>query len=128
MLAVVQAVESVAANPLPLFGVGLGWSLSFDTATVELADLTTPTQRVHIPGSTSCSRVCSGRCWPYWGCRSGRGRARGARDGDPDPHRHAGGLDLALYPETPVDDAVQTVTRALKQESVRGRSNVFPLP
>ena len=48
MLAVVQAVESVAANPLPLFGVGLGWSLSFDTATGELADLTTPTQRVHI--------------------------------------------------------------------------------
>ncbi len=50
------AVESAAANALLLFGVGLGWRLCFVTATVGLADLTTPTQRVYIPGSTTCSR------------------------------------------------------------------------
>ena len=50
VLAVVQAVESVAANPLPLFGVGLGWSLSFDTTTVEAGSSYYPNAESPHPG------------------------------------------------------------------------------
>jgi MFS family permease len=43
-------VESVAATAVALFGLGLGWNLSFVAATAELADLTLPTERGRLLG------------------------------------------------------------------------------
>jgi MFS family permease len=43
-------VESVAATAVALFGLGLGWNLSFVAATAELADLTLPSERGRLLG------------------------------------------------------------------------------
>lgn len=50
VLAVVWAVDSVFLTSLALFGIGLGWSLSFVAATAELVDLTSPAERGKILG------------------------------------------------------------------------------
>jgi MFS family permease len=44
------AVDSVAATALVLFGLGLGWNLSFVAATAELADATHPSERGRLLG------------------------------------------------------------------------------
>jgi predicted MFS family arabinose efflux permease len=43
-------VESVAATAVALFGLGLGWNLSFVAATAELADLSLPSERGRLLG------------------------------------------------------------------------------
>ena len=43
-------VESVPATAVALFGLGLGWNLSFVAATAELADLTVPSERGRLLG------------------------------------------------------------------------------
>jgi MFS family permease len=43
-------VESVPATAVALFGLGLGWNLSFVAATAELADLTHPSERGRLLG------------------------------------------------------------------------------
>jgi MFS family permease len=43
-------VESVAGTALLLFGLGLGWNLSFVAATAELADRTAPAERGKLLG------------------------------------------------------------------------------
>jgi MFS family permease len=43
-------VESVPATAVALFGLGLGWNLSFVAATAELADLTLPSERGRLLG------------------------------------------------------------------------------
>jgi MFS family permease len=43
-------VESVAATAVALFGLGVGWNLSFVAATAELADLTHPSERGRLLG------------------------------------------------------------------------------
>jgi len=50
VLAVVWTVDSVALTALALFGIGLGWDLSFVAATAELVDLTSPVERGKILG------------------------------------------------------------------------------
>ena len=44
------AVDSVAATAAVLFGLGLGWNLSFVAATAELADATHPSERGRLLG------------------------------------------------------------------------------
>jgi MFS family permease len=43
-------VESVAGTAVLLFGLGLGWNLSFVAATAELADRTAPAERGKLLG------------------------------------------------------------------------------
>jgi MFS family permease len=43
-------VESVVATALLLFGLGVGWNLSFVAATAQLADATAPAERGRILG------------------------------------------------------------------------------
>jgi MFS family permease len=43
-------VESVSGTALLLFGLGLGWNLSFVAATAELADRTAPSERGKLLG------------------------------------------------------------------------------
>jgi MFS family permease len=43
-------VESVAATALLLFGLGVGWNLSFVAATAQLADSTSPAERGKVLG------------------------------------------------------------------------------
>jgi len=43
-------IESVAATAIALFGLGLGWNLSFVAATAELADRTQPHERGKLLG------------------------------------------------------------------------------
>jgi predicted MFS family arabinose efflux permease len=43
-------VESVPATAVALFGLGVGWNLSFVAATAELADLTHPSERGRLLG------------------------------------------------------------------------------
>ena len=43
-------VESVPATAVALFGLGVGWNLSFVAATAELADLTLPSERGRLLG------------------------------------------------------------------------------
>lgn len=43
-------IESVAATALLLFGLGVGWNLSFVAATAQLADATAPAERGRIMG------------------------------------------------------------------------------
>jgi MFS family permease len=43
-------VESVPATAIALFGLGVGWNLSFVAATAELADLTLPSERGRLLG------------------------------------------------------------------------------
>jgi MFS family permease len=43
-------IESVAATAIALFGLGLGWNLSFVAATAELADRTAPNERGKLLG------------------------------------------------------------------------------
>jgi predicted MFS family arabinose efflux permease len=43
-------IESVAATAVALFGLGLGWNLSFVAATAELADRTAPSERGKLLG------------------------------------------------------------------------------
>ena len=43
-------IESVPATAVALFGLGLGWNLSFVAATAELADLTHPSERGKLLG------------------------------------------------------------------------------
>ena len=43
-------IESVPASALALFGLGLGWSLSFVSATAQLADCTMPWERGKLLG------------------------------------------------------------------------------
>jgi MFS family permease len=50
VLAVVWTVDSVALTALALFGIGLGWDLSFVAATAEPVDLTSPVERGKILG------------------------------------------------------------------------------
>ena len=50
-------VESVPGTALTLFGLGLGWNLSFVAATAELADCTEPWERGKLLGFTD---LCSG--------------------------------------------------------------------
>ena len=42
--------ESVAATAILLFGLGVGWNLSFDAATAALADHTAPEERGRLLG------------------------------------------------------------------------------
>jgi hypothetical protein len=43
-------IESVPATATALFGLGLGWNLSFVAATAELADRTQPAERGKLLG------------------------------------------------------------------------------
>jgi MFS family permease len=43
-------IESVAATALLLFGLGVGWNLSFVAATAQLADAAAPTERATLLG------------------------------------------------------------------------------
>jgi predicted MFS family arabinose efflux permease len=43
-------IESVAATAVLLFGLGVGWNLSFVAATAELADKTAPAERGKLLG------------------------------------------------------------------------------
>jgi MFS family permease len=43
-------IESVPATAAALFGLGVGWNLSFVAATAELADLTHPSERGRLLG------------------------------------------------------------------------------
>jgi MFS family permease len=43
-------IESVPATAIALFGLGVGWNLSFVAATAELADLTLPSERGRLLG------------------------------------------------------------------------------
>ncbi len=43
-------VQSVPATAVALFGLGVGWNLSFVAATAELADLTHPSERGRLLG------------------------------------------------------------------------------
>ncbi len=43
-------IESVPATAVALFGLGVGWNLSFVAATAELADLTHPSERGRLLG------------------------------------------------------------------------------
>ena len=43
-------IESVAATALLLFGLGVGWNLSFVAATAQLADSTIPVERGKVLG------------------------------------------------------------------------------
>jgi predicted MFS family arabinose efflux permease len=43
-------IESVAGTALLLFGLGVGWNLSFVAATAQLADATAPSERGRIMG------------------------------------------------------------------------------
>ena len=43
-------IESVAATALLLFGLGVGWNLSFVAATAQLVDATAPSERGRILG------------------------------------------------------------------------------
>jgi MFS family permease len=43
-------ISSVAATALLLFGLGVGWNLSFVAATAQLVDATAPSERGRIPG------------------------------------------------------------------------------
>ena len=43
-------VQSVAATAVALFGLGLGWNLSFVSATAELADRSEPWERGKLLG------------------------------------------------------------------------------
>jgi predicted MFS family arabinose efflux permease len=43
-------IESAAATAIALFGLGLGWNLSFVAATAELADRTAPSERGKLLG------------------------------------------------------------------------------
>ncbi len=45
-------VTSVAATAVALFGLGLGWNLSFVAATTELVQLTSPSERGRLIGFT----------------------------------------------------------------------------
>jgi MFS family permease len=49
-LSVVWAVESVAATSVALFGIGLGWNVSYVAATAELAERTNPAERGRVLG------------------------------------------------------------------------------
>jgi MFS family permease len=49
VLTLVQ-VSSVHATAFSLFGLGLGWNVSFVAATAELADLTSPVERGRLLG------------------------------------------------------------------------------
>jgi len=50
ILGLVWVIDSVAGTSVALFGIGLGWSLSYVAATAELGDLTNPTERGKILG------------------------------------------------------------------------------
>ena len=52
-------IESVAATALLLFGLGVGWNLSFVAATAQLVDATAPSERGSMLGSTIWSPRCS---------------------------------------------------------------------
>jgi MFS family permease len=43
-------IESVPATAVALFGLGLGWNLSFVAATAQLADSTRPAERGRLLG------------------------------------------------------------------------------
>jgi MFS family permease len=43
-------IESVAATAVLLFGLGVGWNLSFVAATAQLADATAPAERGRMLG------------------------------------------------------------------------------
>jgi hypothetical protein len=43
-------IESVAATALLLFGLGVGWNLSFVAATAQLVDATAPSERGRLLG------------------------------------------------------------------------------
>ena len=55
--------ESVLATAMLLFGLGVGWNLSFVAATAQMADLTSPAERGRLLGSTTCSPRCWARRW-----------------------------------------------------------------
>ena len=46
----IQVLESVPATAVLLFGLGLGWNLSFVAATAQLADRTSPAERGKVLG------------------------------------------------------------------------------
>jgi predicted MFS family arabinose efflux permease len=43
-------IESVAATALLLFGLGVGWNISFVAATAQMVDATAPSERGHLLG------------------------------------------------------------------------------
>jgi MFS family permease len=45
-------LDSIAGMSLALFGLGLGWSLSYVAATTQLVDLAAPNERGRLVGTT----------------------------------------------------------------------------
>ena len=75
--------DSVFATAVLLFGLGVGWNLSFVAATAQMADLTSASERGRLSASTTCSPPCSARrsrcsADSRW-TRSGSPRWRSAR-------------------------------------------------
>ncbi len=88
--------ESIAWMSVSLFLLGLGWNLSYISATAELVTYATPVERGRLVGFTDLvagltgRRACSSRRPRVLGvgCRRDRSRrdARGRRSGARDPH------------------------------------------
>jgi MFS family permease len=86
-------LDGIPGISLSLFGLGLGWSLSYVAATTELVSLAAPSERGRLvgfadllsslvgPRSRSGAALCT--------ARPGRCRSRSARPGSR-PHRHSG--------------------------------------
>ena len=93
-------VESVVATGVALFGLGLGWNLSFVAATAQLADCTRPEERGKLLGFNDLLSGATGAALALAGGlalsaigRGGAGHRRsraGGRPGAVDPARTAG--------------------------------------
>ena len=71
--------ESVLATGVLLFGLGLGWNLSFVAATAQLVDLTSPAERGTLLGFNDLLSGCFGASLALLGGRrAGRPRRRRA--------------------------------------------------
>ena len=77
-------IESVVATALLLFGLGVGWNLSFVAATAQLVDATAPNERGRISASTIWSPRCSAPPSRSWAAtRSTRSVSRRWRSARP---------------------------------------------
>src|SRR5207247_9820087 len=61
------SLESIAGMSLSLFGLGLGWCLSYVAATTELVDLTSAGERGRLIGFTDLLSSLSGAALPLGG-------------------------------------------------------------
>ena len=77
-------LESVVATAILLFGLGVGWNVSFVAATAQMVDRTGPASAASCSASTTCCRRCSERRSPWPAAsRSTRSASRRSRSAQP---------------------------------------------